>query len=151
MIQGGDPDSKHAVAGTALGNGDVGYTIPAEFVPSLFHKRGTLAAARESDDINPLKASSGCQFYIVQGRTFTDAEMDAMQTKWHVNITPEHRAIYKTIGGAPHLDGNYTVFGEVVDGMNAVDSIAAQKVDVNARPLTDLRMTDVKTTTFEEK
>lgn len=146
MIQGGDPDSKHAVAGTALGNGDVGYTIPAEFIPSLFHKRGALAAARESDDINPLKASSGCQFYIVQGRTFTDEQMDGMQSKWGVSISPEHRTVYKTLGGAPHLDGNYTVFGEVVDGMNAVDSIAAQKVDAMARPLTDIRMTDVKKT-----
>lgn len=137
MIQGGDPDSKHAASGASLGNGDVGYTIPAEFNEGLFHQRGVLAGAR---DDNPAKASSGCQFYIVQGAIFTDAQMDDMEKKWNIKISPEHRAIYKTVGGTPWLDGNYTVFGEVIEGMDVIDAIAKVKCDAANRPLTDVRM-----------
>jgi peptidyl-prolyl cis-trans isomerase B (cyclophilin B) len=138
MIQGGDPDSKNAKPGIELGNGDVGYTIPAEFRDSLFHKRGVLAAAR---DDNPKKASSGCQFYIVEGKRLTDAEIDA-QDKRSGHVTPEwERAYYRTIGGTPHLDANYTVYGDVVAGIDMVDMIAAVKKDANDRPLADVPMT----------
>ncbi|HTL82547.1 MAG TPA: peptidylprolyl isomerase [Bacteroidia bacterium] len=198
MIQGGDIDSKHAKPGAMLGNGDVGYTIPAEIHPNLYHKRGALAGARQGDDVNPLRASSGCQFYIVQGKTFNDSLMTIMQnnldhqtkqsifttlinkpenawlktgfvngqiraqqtgnldslTKYnnilspmidaefakapHRTFTDEQRRVYATQGGAPHLDGAYTVFGEVVEGMDVVDKIAAVQVDGMARPLTDI-------------
>ncbi|WP_259068708.1 peptidylprolyl isomerase [Mucilaginibacter sp. X4EP1] len=143
MIQGGDPDSKNpekAKPGVELGNGDVGYTIPAEFRDSLFHKRGVLAAAR---DDNPTKASSGCQFYIVEGKRFTDGKMDTLeQTRLKGHKIPAwERDFYKSIGGAPHLDQNYTVYGEVVYGIDMVDRIAAVKKDKNDRPLEDVPMT----------
>ena len=138
MIQGGDPDSKNAKPGVELGNGDVGYTIPAEFRDSLFHKRGVLAAAR---DDNPKKASSGCQFYIVEGKRLTDADIDA-QDKRSGHVTPEwEREYYRTVGGVPHLDANYTVYGEVIAGIDMVDRIAAVKKDGNDRPLVDVPMT----------
>ncbi|SDT64137.1 peptidyl-prolyl cis-trans isomerase B (cyclophilin B) [Mucilaginibacter mallensis] len=138
MIQGGDPDSKNAKSGVELGNGDVGYTIPAEFRDSLFHKRGVLAAAR---DDNPQKASSGCQFYIVEGKRLTDAELDKQQLKLDRKISGAQRNYYKTVGGVPHLDGKYTVYGEVVSGIDMVDLVAAVKKDENDRPLTDVPMT----------
>lgn len=138
MIQGGDPDSKNAKPGVELGNGDVGYTIPAEFRDSLFHKRGVLAAAR---DDNPQKASSGCQFYIVEGKRLTDAELDKQQLKLDRKISGDQRNYYKTVGGVPHLDGKYTVYGEVVSGIDMVDLIAAVKKDENDRPLADVPMT----------
>ena len=140
MIQGGDPDSKNAKPGIELGNGDVGYTIPAEFRDSLFHKRGVLAAAR---DDNPLKASSGCQFYIVEGKRFTDAKFDTLEkTRMKGQKIPEFkRAYYRSVGGAPHLDNNYTVYGEVVVGIDMVDLVAAVKKDANDRPLVDVPMT----------
>lgn len=153
MIQSGGPDSKNAASGVPLGNGGPDYTIPAEFVPTLFHKKGMLAAAREGDAVNTAKASSGSQFYIVQGRTFTDAGLDSVET-YRLNgrkIPPEQRAVYKTIGGTPHLDQNYTVFGEVVRGLDVVDSIAAvatsrQPAD---RPIEDVRI--VKATLVRRK
>jgi len=139
MIQGGDPDSKNAAAGKELGNGDVGYTIPAEFRDSLFHKKGVLAAAR---DDNPEKASSGCQFYIVQGKTFNDAQLDSVETKrLHFKLPQWQRDIYKKQGGSPHLDRKYTVYGEVVKGIELVDTIALMPVDTNDRPLKDVKMT----------
>ncbi|POY39087.1 peptidylprolyl isomerase [Solitalea longa] len=139
MIQGGDPTSKYAEPTKVLGDGDMGYTIPAEFNDSLFHKRGVLAAARDN---NPAMASSGCQFYIVQGKKYTDAEMDVYeQTRLNGRKIPAYqREIYKTIGGSPFLDHNYTVYGEVVEGMEMVDKIALAKKDSNNRPLTDIRM-----------
>ncbi|TDW99465.1 peptidylprolyl isomerase [Dinghuibacter silviterrae] len=139
MIQGGDPTSKHAAPGTLLGNGDVGYTIPAEFDTAFFHVRGTLAAAR---DDNPAKASSGCQFYIVQGKKYTDAELDALEKgRMHGQQIPwSHRQVYKTEGGTPWLDRNYTVFGRVVSGMDVVDNIASVKTDGNNRPVSDVRI-----------
>jgi len=143
MIQGGDPDSKDttkAKPGAELGNGDVGYTIPAEFRDSLFHKRGVLAAAR---DDNPAKASSGCQFYIVEGKRFTDGKLDTLeQTRLKGRKIPDwQREYYKSVGGTPHLDQNYTVYGEVVIGIDMVDRIAAVKTDKNDRPLQDVPMT----------
>ena len=138
MIQGGDPDSKNAKPGAELGNGDVGYTIPAEFRDSLFHKRGVLAAAR---DDSPAKASSGCQFYIVEGKRLTDAELDKQQLKLDRKISGAQRNYYKAVGGVPHLDGKYTVYGEVVAGIDMVDLIAAVKKDDNDRPFIDIPMT----------
>lgn len=140
MIQGGDPDSKKARPGAELGNGDVGYTIPAEFNDSLFHKRGVLAAAR---DENPKKASSGCQFYIVQGRRFTNGRLDTLeQTRLKGRKIPAwQREWYTSVGGSPHLDQNYTVYGEVVTRMDMVDRIAAVKKDSRDRPLEDISMT----------
>ncbi len=135
MIQGGDPDSKTATPGQQLGGGGPGYTIPAEFVSELFHKKGALAAARRGAG-NPEKASSGCQFYIVTGKKATDAELDRMP-----NMTPERRAAYKEIGGTPFLDDNYTVFGEVVSGLDIVDKIGVVQTRPGDRPMEDVKMT----------
>ena len=141
MIQGGDPTSKYAQAGELLGNGgDSLEKIPAEFKPYYFHKRGVLAAAREGDDLNPTKDSNACQFYIVTGRTFSDQELDQIELSTNRIFTAEERNAYKTIGGAPWLDNNYTIFGEVESGMDAADKIAAMPRDGNNRPLTDIRM-----------
>jgi cyclophilin family peptidyl-prolyl cis-trans isomerase len=139
MIQGGDPTSKHALPGdTTLGEGDVGYTIPAEFNMKLFHKKGVLAAAR---DDNPTKASSGCQFYIVQGKKFTDSTLNIVETKRLKHKIPEYqREVYKTTGGTPHLDQGYTVFGEVIKGQEVIDKIASEPTDKRDRPVTDMRM-----------
>lgn len=140
MIQGGDPNSIKAKPGQTLGSGDVGYRIPAEFNPALIHKRGVLAAARDG---NPEKASSGCQFYIVQGKKFTDEELDQISKSRNIIWTDEQKAIYKEIGGAAFLDMIYTVFGEVVSGMDVVDKIAAEPCDANDRPVKDVRMKKV--------
>ena len=196
MIQGGDPDSRGAKAGVELGNGGPGYSIPAEITPAHFHKRGVLAAAREDDKINPKRLSSGSQFYIVQGKVFTNDDLDMIEKEQNsltkqqifVNImdrpenlklrnqffspdakkdtahfrflldtlnqminkeyvlipefrlSEEQRKIYTTLGGAPHLDGKYTIFGEVVSGMEVVDEIALEKTDRNDRPVTDIPM-----------
>jgi cyclophilin family peptidyl-prolyl cis-trans isomerase len=143
MIQGGDPDSRDTTKnkpGRELGNGDVGYTVPAEFRDSIFHKRGVLAAAR---DDNPTKASSGCQFYIVEGKRFTPGKLDTLEnTRLKGRKIPQsQRDIYTTVGGVPHLDQNYTVYGEVVAGIDMVDRIAAVKKDERDRPTTNVPMT----------
>jgi peptidyl-prolyl cis-trans isomerase B (cyclophilin B) len=140
MIQAGDPNSKSAAAGVALGNGGPTYKIPAEFRPSLFHKKGVLAAARDN---NPEKASSGSQFYIVQGKKFTDAGLDSVETlRLKRTLPKEHREVYKTLGGVPHLDQNYTVFGEVLRGLEVVDKIAATPTSKTPpdRPVEDIRI-----------
>jgi len=138
MIQGGDPNSKTAPTGTMLGMGDVGYTIPAEFDSTLYHKRGALCAARTE---NPEKASSGCQFYIVHGRKSSNGELDNIQMQRGLKYSPAQKMTYKMNGGTPFLDLNYTVFGEVESGMEVVDKIAAAARDGNNRPVTDIRMT----------
>ena len=191
MIQAGDPDSKNASDTAMLGSGDVGYTIPAEFNPKFFHKKGALAAARLGDDVNPEKASSGCQFYIVTGRKFTEPQLLGMENKINeqreealfdslarqhmkeiykmrkagdnagllelqdtleaqareladkeekFRFTPEQIKAYSTIGGAPHLDGSYTVFGEVTEGMEVVDNIEIAKTNRADRPIENIRI-----------
>ena len=155
MIQGGDPDSKNAAAGKPLGNGGPAYRIPAEFrqtlfhaefqLPKYYHKKGALAAARDN---NPEKASSGSQFYITQGRIFTDAGLDSVETyRLKRKIPANHREVYKTAGGVPHLDQNYTVFGEVVKGLDVVDKIADVKTSKGAdkdRPIENVTIIKAK-------
>lgn len=149
MIQAGDPASIRAAARQPLGNGGPGYTVPAEIIGSLYHKRGALAAARQGDAQNPGRRSSGSQFYIVHGRTFTDHELDSVEVArlQGRKILPERREYYKTTGGTPQLDGSYTVFGEVVRGQEVVDRIATTVVstgpDVN-RPLQDVRIVSAR-------
>ena len=198
MIQAGDPDSKTANDTAQLGGGDVDYTIPAEFVPKFFHKKGALAAARMGDDVNPERESSGCQFYIVTGRKFSESQLLNMEgqknnarideifnelARKHMKeiykmrkandeaglmalqdtleaqataqykkeekfkFTPEQIAAYTTVGGAPHLDGAYTVFGQVVDGMEAVDKIEGTKTGRADRPVENVRI--LKATVIE--
>jgi peptidyl-prolyl cis-trans isomerase B (cyclophilin B) len=148
MIQSGDPTSKRATAGQPLGNGGPGHTVPAEFRATLFHKKGAIAAARMGDNVNPTKASSGSQFYIVQGKTFTEGGLDSLETtRLNRKIPPEQREAYKTIGGTPHLDQGYTVYGEVTRGLDVVDKIAAvqtSKAQDRDRPLQDVRIIKVK-------
>ena len=173
MVQAGDPESKNAPKGKMLGSGDVGYTVPAEFVyPKYFHKKGALSAARQGDNVNPKKESSGCQFYIVteafnalaqkhmkeiykmrkandqdglyalQDTLFIQAEAEAAkQPDFH--FTPEQIKAYTTVGGTPHLDGEYTVFGEVVEGMDIVDKIQQVKTDRSDRPEEDVKIINV--------
>ena len=198
MIQAGDPESKTANDTAQLGGGDVGYTVPAEFVPKFFHKKGALAAARMGDDVNPERASSGCQFYIVTGRKFREsqlldmagqknnARMDTLfnqlarkhmkeiyklrkagdenallelQDKLEAEayalykeeepfmFTPEQINAYSTIGGAPHLDGAYTVFGQVLEGMETVEKIEGTKTGKADRPVENVRI--LKATVLE--
>jgi len=127
MAQAGDARTRPE-GSRGLGRLDSAYTLPAEFRPELFHRRGALAAARMGDNVNPAKASSGTQFYIVQGRVFTEASLDSVETFRLMGrkLPPDHRQVYTSAGGAPHLDQNYTVFGEVVEGMDVIDRIAAQ-------------------------
>ena len=146
MIQAGDPNSRNAAAGQPLGNGGPVYRIPAEFVSSLFHKKGVIAAARDN---NPEKASSGSQFYIVQGKKFNDAELDNLEQMrlGGRKIPLLQREVYKTIGGTPHLDGSYTVFGEVIKGQEVIDKIAgvptSKGIDRD-RPLNDVKIIHAK-------
>ena len=141
MIQGGDPDSKGAKPGIQLGNGGPGYTVPAEFVDELFHKKGVLAAARLGDAVNPNKESSGSQFYIVQGQVYSEEKLWSFGHAYREKkYTKEQIKSYTTVGGTPHLDGGYTVFGEVVKGLEVIEAIANVKRDENNRPLKDLKM-----------
>ncbi|MBE6298098.1 MAG: peptidylprolyl isomerase [Bacteroidales bacterium] len=147
MIQGGDPTSKNAPRGAMLGEGDLGYKVAAEIMPSLhFHKRGALAAAREGDDVNPEKASSASQFYIVWGKVFTAEQLQQMRDFYNrrtgdtIPLTPQQLEAYTTIGGTPHLDGGYTVFGEVVEGLDVVEAIQNVRCDAADRPLEDVRI-----------
>ena len=151
MIQGGDPTSKHAPAGTLLGEGDLGYTIEAEFMPEKhFHRRGVLAAAREGDMVNPAKASSASQFYIVWGQVYTKEQLERFKELYklrmgkELKLTAEQEEAYTTVGGTPHLDGEYTVFGEVISGLDVVERIQNVACDGNDRPLEDVRILKVE-------
>lgn len=151
MIQGGDPDSKYARKGEMLGEGDLGYRIDAEIMPERhIHRRGVLAAAREGDDVNPAMLSSASQFYIVWGKIYTSEELQRYKEVYEarmgrpMNLTPEQEAVYTSVGGTPHLDGAYTVFGEVVEGLDVVDRIQRVRCDRNDRPLKDVRIIKVE-------
>lgn len=139
MIQGGDPDSRFAADAQILGKGDPEYKIPAEIQEHLIHRKGTIGAARDN---NPEKASSGSQFYLVQGHVFTETGLDSLE-EFRLKgkkLSNLQRQIYTTVGGTPHLDGNYTVFGELINGLEVVDIIAAQETDDKDRPKEDVRM-----------
>ena len=149
MIQGGDPDSKYAPAGARLGEGGPDYLLNAEIRPGLIHKRGALAAAREGDDVNPAKMSSPSQFYIVWGKVYDKNELMRLvnlieeRTGRRMELTPQQATTYTTVGGVPHLDGEYTVFGEVTKGLEVVDKIQNVERDQYDRPLTDVRILKV--------
>lgn len=147
MIQAGDPKSKHAESGEILGGGDLGYTLPAEInVPTHYHARGTVAMAREGDARNPQRRSSACQFYIVWGKTYSSKELEAIQekvlenTKGQTKFSSEMYWTYKKRGGSPHLDGQYTVFGEVTEGLDVVEKIQKVFTDDYNRPVDDIRI-----------
>ena len=147
MIQSGDTNSKNAKSGQRLGTGDFDYTIEPEFrLPQIFHRRGCVAMAREPDVVNPEKRSSACQFYIVWGQRFSSAEIEATQerldtvTHGRVKLTPEMIKVYKSVGGTPHLDGQYTVFGEVAEGLDVVERIQKAETDDYDRPFEDIRI-----------
>ena len=148
MIQGGDINSKDAPAKELLGSGDLGYTIPAEIVyPKYFHKAGALCAARTGNDVNPQKESSATQFYIVTGKYFTSMELDKMEKKNNIKFTPEQREAYMLEGGRPDLDGKYTVFGEVVSGMKAVDKIQFVETNAEDRPVENIKIKTMRIVT----
>ena len=147
MIQGGDLHSKHAAPGKLLGEGELDYTIEPEFrLPQIYHRRGVIASARESDRVNPERRSGAAQFYIVWGKVYDDRRLAKVQerldsaTNGQVKLTPEMIETYKTVGGTPHLDGQYTVFGEVTQGLDVVERIMQVETDKNDRPLNDVRI-----------
>ncbi len=151
MIQGGDLHSKYAEPGKLLGEGELDYTIEPEFrLPQIYHRRGVIASARESDRVNPERRSGAAQFYIVWGKVYDDRRLAKVQerldsaTNNQVKLTPEMIETYKTVGGTPHLDGQYTVFGEVTHGLDVVESIIQVETDKNDRPLNDVRILEVR-------
>ena len=145
MVQAGDINSKDAPMEQHLGDGDLDYTIPAEIVyPKYFHKRGMFAAARTGDEENPERASSATQFYIVTGKFFTEMELDKMEKEQGITFTPEQRQAYMLEGGTPHLDGKYTIFGEVVSGMKAVDKIQFTETNADDRPVKNIKIKSMK-------
>ena len=155
MIQSGDPDSKQRVPEKLYGDGGPEYDLPAEILPEIFHRKGVLAAAREGDDVNPTRMSSASQFYIVKGKVFDDEGLNAQEERVNkrnkalgiekeYKISKERRDVYKTIGGTPHLDTQYTIFGEVVEGIDIADKIASVKTDKNDRPVEDVWIISTK-------
>lgn len=144
MIQAGDPNSRDAKPGQMLGDGTLGYTVPAEFREGLIHKKGALCAARQGDNVNPKKESSASQFYIVQGQVWDDKTLDMMEQRFGKRFSEKQRKVYTTVGGTPHLDGDYTVFGELIEGMEVVDRIASSQTGQADRPVKDVRILDVK-------
>lgn len=145
MIQAGDVNSKDAPMDKHLGDGDLDYTIPAEIVyPKYFHKAGMLCAARTGDDVNPERASSATQFYIVTGKFFTEMELEKMEKEKNITLTPEQKQAYMLEGGAPHLDGKYTIFGEVISGMKTVMKIQLVETNEDDRPLKNVKIKSMK-------
>ncbi len=144
MIQVGDPNAKVTSNNSNFGGGGPGYTLEAELAPNFIHKKGVLAAARLGDDLNPTRRSSGSQFYIVQGRTYPRKYMERFEEKRGKNYSEEELKAYETIGGAPHLDGQYTVFGEVIEGMNIVETIAEMPTSPADRPLENVYIIKMK-------
>jgi cyclophilin family peptidyl-prolyl cis-trans isomerase len=147
MIQGGDPDSKDAPKGKVLGEGDLDYRLPPEIrIPDYYHKRGALAMAREGDDVNPERNSSASQFYIVWGKKYSENGLEKVQTMidkatdGQIKIDSDMAYEYETVGGSPHLDGQYTVFGEVLEGLDVVENIQKVVTDKNDRPLNDVKI-----------
>jgi cyclophilin family peptidyl-prolyl cis-trans isomerase len=141
MIQGGDPNSKNAKPDEHLGNGGPAYTIPSEFRPEYYHKKGAIAAARLSDQVNPRKESSGSQFYIVTGQLYTKVQLDGMVKKEvHAPFSAEEINAYTTSGGTPFLDSQYTVFGEVISGFDVLEKISSVQTDANDRPVQDIKI-----------
>ena len=147
MIQSGDTNSKYAKPGQRLGTGDFDYTQDPEFrLPQIFHRRGSVAMAREPDEVNPDMLSSACQFYIVWGKRHSSEQIEKAQerldtmTHGRVKLTPEMIKTYKSVGGTPHLDGQYTVFGEVIEGLDVVERIQKTETDEFARPFEDVRI-----------
>lgn len=144
MIQGGDPNSKGAAADAELGTGSPDYTLEAEIREGLYHKRGALAAARKGDEVNPERRSSGSQFYIVWGRKFSPRQMEFLQDRMQLEhpemggLTERQREVYSTVGGTPHLDGQYTVFGEVEEGLDVVEKIQNEQTGMGDRPVEDI-------------
>ena len=144
MIQAGDPNSRKAKPNQMLGDGTLGYTIPAEFRSNHIHKKGALCAARQGDNVNPRKESSASQFYVVQGQVWDERSLNMMEQRFGRKFSEEQRKIYTTIGGTPHLNGDYTVFGELVEGMEVVDKIASVETGMADRPVKDVRILKVK-------
>ena len=140
MIQGGDPRSRNATKGSRLGSGGPGYTVDAEIIDENVHLKGALAAARQPDTVNPDRKSSGSQFYIVHGQKMTDGTLDQVENSKGITYTQEQKDLYKTNGGTPHLDGDYTVFGQVVEGLEVIDKIAAVQTEKGDRPSKDVKM-----------
>ncbi len=140
MIQGGDPDSKNAPSSKRLGSGGPGYQVPAEFVDSLIHVKGALAAARMGDQVNPEKKSSGSQFYIVQGSKLTEENLESIEIRKGFKYTPEQKKAYTELGGTPFLDRDYTVFGRVIEGLEVIDKIANVVTQPGDRPKEDVKM-----------
>lgn len=141
MIQGGDPYSAHAKSGELLGDSTIGYMIPAEFKTDIYHKRGVIAAAREGDDVNPERASDGAQFYLVEGKIWEKDSLLAFAKKRNFTLNEKQIKLYTTLGGTPHLDGKYTVFGEITSGYEIVEKISNSSRDQNDRPVKDIKMT----------
>ncbi|MCB0706928.1 MAG: peptidylprolyl isomerase [Saprospiraceae bacterium] len=140
MIQGGDPDSREANAQQPLGGGGPGYTVPAEIVPELIHVKGALCAARQGDAVNPAKASSGSQFYLVQGQAVDAAMLDGLERQKSMKYTEAQREAYANTPGTPFLDQEYTVFGMVIEGLDVIDKIAAVQTAAANRPVQPVRM-----------
>lgn len=143
MIQAGDPHSRDAAPGERLGSGGPGYTIPAEIQAGLFHQKGALAAARQGDQVNPERRSSGSQFYIAQGRKYSEEELNMMVRQRGIPFSDKQVEKYTTVGGTPHLDDAYTVFGQVIDGIDVIDRIAAVQTGPGDRPVNDVSIKSI--------